>query len=218
MNTRTLLFEGLSFAALLLVAPNSHAALTVFTTQASFLAAVTAPGVDTFSDFSLTQPSPSPITRNAGPYPYRASSTTSFFGAGPVANPALSSNFDTDVITFFDIGGGANAIGAFFFGSDVTGTILTAAMAVTATDSLGATSMQTLVGAPTSFLGFVSTGTIASLSVTPVMPGTFVFPTVDNLTIALAAVAPVPEAETWSLLMAGLAALAFCVRRRARSV
>jgi len=45
------------------------------------------------------------------------------------------------------------------------------------------------------------------------MPGQFVFPAVDNLTLATR-VTPIPEPETASLLVAGLAALAFCARRR----
>ena len=207
MNLRTSLLGRLTFAALLAVSANSHAAFTVFTSQASFLAAVDAPGVDTFTGLPLTFVN-SPIARSAGPYPYSASSTTGFFGVGTAANPALSTNVDTDVITFFNLGS-ANAIGGLFFGSDILNNFVTATMVLTATDSLGATSIQTIVASPTSFLGFLSTGTIASLSVTTAMPGEFIFPTVDNLTIAV-----IPEPETWSLLLAGIAALRFCARRR----
>ena len=46
------------------------------------------------------------------------------------------------------------------------------------------------------------------------MPGEFIFPTVDDLTIAVSSVVEIPEPETWSLLVAGIAALGFCARRR----
>jgi hypothetical protein len=216
MNHHASLVEGLAFAALLVASSSSHAALTVFTSEPSFLAAVTAPGVDTFAGLPTTAETSSPITRSAGPYPYSASSTTAFFGAGTPANPALSTNVDTDVITFFDIGGGANAIGGLFFGSDTPGSFVSATIVLTVTDSLGATLTQTLAASPTSFLGFVSNGTIATLVFGTATPGEFIFPTVDDLTLAIAAVSAVPESETWSLLVAGLMALAYCGRRRRR--
>jgi hypothetical protein len=215
MNKKVSLLRGLAVAALVTATASAHAAFTVFTSEASFLAAVTAPGVDTFAGFPTATLTGSPITRSAGPYPYSASSTTSFFGVGSPANPALSTNTDSDVITFFDLGA-VNAIGGFFFGSDVEGTFVNATMVLTATDSLGAVSTQTIDTSPTSFVGFVSDGTIASLVVGTEMPGEFIFPTVDNLTIALAAVTPIPEPETWSLLVAGLAALSFGARRKRR--
>jgi hypothetical protein len=215
MNKKVSLLRGLAVAALVTATASAHAAFTVFTSEASFLAAVTAPGVDTFAGFPTATLTDSPITRSAGPYPYSASSTTSFFGVGSPANPALSTNTDSDVITFFDLGA-VNAIGGFFFGSDVEGTFVNATMVLTATDSLGAVSTQTIDTSPTSFVGFVSDGTIASLVVGTEMPGEFIFPTVDNLTMALAAVTPIPEPETWSLLVAGLAALSFGARRKRR--
>ena len=215
MNSKTSPLRTFACAALLTISANAHAAFTIFTTEASFLAAVTAPGVDTFAGLSTTAATNSPIARNAGPYPYNASSTTSFFGAGTPANPALSTNVDSDVITFFNLGA-ASAIGGFFFGSTIESTLVPATIVLTATDSLGATSTQTFLGSPTNFFGFVSDGTITSLVVNTAMPGAFIFPTVDNLTIALAAVTPVPEPQTWSLFFAGLAALTFCARRKRR--
>jgi hypothetical protein len=216
MDLNTSLLGRLAFAAALTASADcSSAAISVFTTQSNFLAAVSAPGVDTFSDLPLAVVT-SPVARTAGPYPYSASSTTGFFGAGTASNPALSTNADTDVITFFALGAGANAIGGLFFGTNTLGSLVSATMVLTVTDSLGTTSTQTFAAAAQTFIGFVSTGTIVSLVVGTSTPGEFIFPTVDNLTIALAGVTAVPELETWSLLLAGLAALSVRARRRHR--
>jgi PEP-CTERM motif-containing protein len=215
MESRTPLLARLTFACLVVASPASHADITVFASEASFLAAVSAPGVDDFTGFSTTAVTSSPITRAAGPYAYSASSATGFFGVGGLANPALSTNSDTDVITFFDLGGGASAIGGLFFGSDVEGSFVAAAVVLTATDTLGAIATRTFVATPTSFIGFVSDAAIATLVFSTSIPGQFVFPAVDNLTIAAAApVTSIPEPETWALILAGLAGLGFRARRR----
>ena len=213
MDSRVSLCGRLAFACVVIAAPAAHADITVFTTQASFLAAVSAPGVDTFTGFSTTTVTGSPIMRAAGPYTYSASSATGFFGAGSAADPALSTQSDSDAITFFNLGGGANAIGGMFFGSDLQGSFVASVVVLTATDTLGAISMQTFVATPASFIGFVSTSAIAMLVFSTSMPGNFVFPAVDNLTLAVGSVTAVPEPGTWTLLLAGLALLCFFARR-----
>jgi hypothetical protein len=207
------LVKPLAAAALLAAAGASQAAITVYTTQASYLAAITSPGVDTYTGFSITGSTPSPITRSAGPYTYTASvSTTSFFGAGTTANPWLSTNTATDSITFNAFSGGVSAIGGNFFGSDISGLFAAGNVLLVATDSLGATSTQTITGATTSsFLGFVSTGLVTSLVLSAVQPATPLWPTADNLTLGIAAV---PEPQTYAMLLAGLGFVGFMARRR----
>lgn len=208
--------KPLAAAILLAFAGASQAAISVFTTQASFLAAVTAPGVDTFAGFSVTSATASPINRSAGSYTYTASAPDGFFGAGTAANPWLSTNSAGDSITFSNFGSGVSAIGGLFFGSDVNGAFASGSLTLLATDALGATSTQTLAGSLTSFLGFVSTTSMTSLVLSAVQPaGGFLWPTADNLTLATGAVTtPVPEPETYALFMAGLAALGVFARRR----
>ncbi|WP_311959270.1 hypothetical protein, partial [Acinetobacter baumannii] len=97
-------------------------ALVVHTSQADFLAATSSTGTDTFDGFLTTGPTQGPLNRAAGSYSYTANvSTTSFFGAGTPANPWLSTNTASDSITFTNFSGGAQAIGANFFGSDILG-------------------------------------------------------------------------------------------------
>jgi hypothetical protein len=214
MVSKSFMFKPLAAAALLAVATASQAGLTVYTSQAAFLAATTAPGVDTYTGFSITGSTPSPIIRTAGAYGYTASvSTTSFFGAGTTANPWLSTNTATDSITFNTFTGGVQAIGGNFFGSDISGLFSAGDVTLVATDSLGATSSQTIVAATvSSFLGFVSTGSITSLVLSAVQPVSPLWPTADNLT--LARVSAVPEVQTYAMMLAGLGLMGFMARRR----
>lgn len=216
--------KPLVLAALVCTAGASQAALTVYTTQASFLAAVTAPGTDTFTGFNILNSTPSPITRSAGAYGYTATTNNlstvgafGFYGGGTSADPYLSTNNAADTMSFGTFTGGASAIGGNFFASNVGGLYTTGSVTVTAFDTSGSV-FRTIAptGALTgSFLGFVSTTAVTSLTVASVQPSatTFVWPTVDNLT--LAAVAPVPEPGTYALMLAGLGLVGFAARRRA---
>lgn len=214
MGSKSFMFKPLAAAALLVIATASQAGLTVYTSQAAFLAATTAPGVDTYTGLSIIGSTPSPLIRTAGAYGYTAAvSTTSFFGAGTTANPWLSTNTATDSITFSTFTGGVQAIGGNFFGSDISGLFSAGDVTLVATDSLGATSSQTIVAATvSSFLGFVSTGSITSLVLSAVQPVSPLWPTADNLT--LARVAAVPEAQTYAMMLAGLGLMGFMARRR----
>ncbi len=215
MISKTALLRPIAFAALLGAATASHAVVTVYTSQAAFNAATSAQGVDTFTGLSITGSTPSPITRTAGAYTYTgAVTTTSFFGAGTTADPWLSTNTATDTMTFNTFIGGVQAVGGNFFGSNISGLFQAGDITVTATDASG-TVTQTIVGATTtSFLGFVSTGAMTSLTVASVQPTTgFLWPTVDNLTLAKN-ITVVPEPETYAMMLAGLGLVGFFARRR----
>ena len=200
----------------------SYAAITVYTSQASFLAAVGTAGVDTFAGFSTTGSTPSPIVRTAGAYGYTGSvSTTSFFGAGTAANPWLSTNTATDTMTFNAFTGGTIAgFGGNFFGSDITGAFAAGNITLTATDASGTTTYTLVAPTTASFIGFVSTTGILSATVASVQPTSgFLWPTVDNLTLAAPrAVTPgVPEPATWAMMIVGFGLVGGAMRRRAVS-
>jgi hypothetical protein len=190
MPNRSSTLTRLTAATLLLAAGTSHAAITVYTDQAAFLAAVSTPGVDTYLGFSITGSTPSPINRTAGPYSYTGSaSSSSFFGAGTVADPWLSTNTATDTITLNAFPPAVFAAGGLFFGSNVSGAFQSGDITIVASDSNGAVATQTITAATqSSFRGFVSDFPLTSLTVQSVQPTTgFLWPTVDNLTLAIIA-------------------------------
>jgi hypothetical protein len=180
-------------AFLLGLASTAQAALTVYTDQAAFLAAVTAPGTDTFDDLQLLQPFPGPLSRTAGPYSYSASTTsTDFYNPGSAADVWLSTNVAADTITFNAIPANVRGIGGRFFATDFDGAV-SAGQTVTlvATDGGGNVTRSIVNGNETSFLGFVSTGPLTALTISAIQltPDT-AWPTVNNLILAAAAAPP----------------------------
>ena len=199
-------------AALLGLSGVAQAALTVHNTQASFLAAVISPGTDTFDDLVVgTSIGPGGLSRAAAPYNYDV--TSDFVVAGTGTDAWLSTNNSTDVMVFGNFVGGVKAAGGLFFGSDIAGNFLPGqSIKVVATDASGSNT-QTLLNTTTStFLGFVSTGAMISLTVTAVGSNVDVWPTVNNLVLASAM--PVPEPETYAMMLAGLGLVGFLARRR----
>jgi hypothetical protein len=189
-------------------------AATVFTSQAAFNAATTAPGLDTFTGFFFGL-SPSPIARSAGAYSYSAAAAGSFIGAGPLADPWLSTNVATDSITFYNFATAISAIGANFFGSDVAGDFQSGSIALSLTDSFGVTSHTIINATTSSFIGFVSDGTITSLTVSAVQPaGSYLWPTVDDLRLAQGLTSAVPEPATWAMMILGFAGVGYMNYRR----
>jgi hypothetical protein len=190
----------------------SQATLTLYYTQASFEAAVGVVGTDTYSTLAPGWTA-SPINRSAGAYAYTASTPNDLWVVGTAVNPGLSTNIAADTITFNGFSPGVVAIGGNFFGSASGGGFAAGDIKLVAKDSAGPFSLN-IGGAQTgAFFGFVSDTTLLSLTVSAVQPaGGFLWPTVDNLVLANAA--PVPEPETYALMLAGLVWVGLLARRR----
>ncbi len=206
----------------LFCAASAHATITIYNTQASYLAAISMPGVDTYDDLDPTTSLAGPVNRTAGAYAYTASvgpTSTLFFPAGVSPGDVwLSTNNRLDTVTFNSFSTGVRGVGGNFFGSNSGGSFTTpSSITVTATDGSG-TVTQTLVN-PTvnSFVGFVSTGALTSVTTFVGVAGTGlagVWPTVNNLTLGTVAV--VPETQTLAMMLGGLAMLGMAVRRSKR--
>lgn len=216
-------FLSRSLAGLALAAVSSASIATpiVYTSSASFLAASSSAATDTFDDVSITASTLGPTTRTAGSWQYSvdASDGVGLFGAGVDADHWLSANNATASLVFGSFSSGARGIGGFFFGSTVDGTYAPGAITLIATDA-GGSATWTISGATqTSFVGFVSSSPLLSLTVTAVQPtlAGFLWPTVNDLVLAAAPLPPVPavpEPATAAMLLFGLGALALAGRHR----
>ena len=202
-------------AAALVAAAGSQAAVTLYTSEASFLDAVAGAATDTFDDLVPGQSYESALLRSAGDIGYSVASgpgSDLLYGAGSAEDAWLSTNLAGDAITFSDFGTGIGAIGADVFGSTIDGAFQRfTSIVVTVTDASGTFSTTLNRTTTGTFVGFVSDSLITSFSVAA-SPGLFRerWPTVDDLILAN----PVPEADAGMMLLAGLGVMALLVSRR----
>lgn len=197
--------KPLCLAALLCAAAGAQAAITVYTSESAFLAAVSAPGTDTFDDLTVA-PYGDTVYRTAGAYNYQAYSATGIWGAGGPTDFWLSNNTRYNPIVFSQFSSGVSAFGGNFFASDIAGQFVPdGTMVLTAVD--GGTLTYDLTGATTgSFVGFVSTAPLSS--VTLGTDGGEYWPTANNVVLA------VPEPATYGMMLVGMTLLGVAARRR----
>ena len=207
MSIKLLSLKPLCLAALLCASTVANAGITVYTSQSDFLAAVSAPGTDTYDDLPVDLYGPS-LDRSAGAYTYTVSSPNGIWGAGGPGDYWLSNAARTDPITFGNFSAGVSAFGGFFFASDVTGAYVPGGdLVLSAAD--GSTLTYSLAGATrTSFLGFVSDSGLSSVTLLSSPNGSY-WPTANDVVLAA-----VPEPATYGMFLAGLGFLGLMARRR----
>jgi hypothetical protein len=208
MNTKLFPLKTLALAALLFSAAAAQAEITIFTSQSSFLSAVKAPGVDTYDDLTVMS-YPQLLSRSAGVYDYTVETESNLYGAGGGTDHWLSTNAVGEPMIFTGFAGKVTAFGGNFFGSDIAGQFLPGtSVMLTAFDGTSATYQldNTTTG---SFLGFTSTSPLVRVTLSSV--GNY-WPTANNVTLGIAA--PVPEPETYAMLLGGLMLLGGAARRR----
>lgn len=201
--------KPLCLAALLCAAAagtTANAAITVYTSQSSFLAAVSSAGTDSFNDLTV-DPLGDSIARTAGAYSYTASAAGGLYGAGAAGDYWLSTNMRADPIVFSGFTPGVSAFGGNFFGSDIAGDyVASGTLLLTASD--GTTLNYTLNGATqSSFLGFISDTGLNTVTIEASPDGAY-WPTANNVVLA------VPEPATYGMFAAGLGLLGMWGRRR----
>jgi hypothetical protein len=193
----------------------ASAQVTVYTNQASFLAAVQA-GYYTESYDSLppsgTQlPASMPFSQGAFAYTVSATNnaTASLYSAGAGTDLWLSTNNTTDVMNYSPTSGNVTAMGGFFFGSDIAGNFQQASITV----QVNGGSPQTFSApSPTNgaFIGFTSTSPFTLLTVAADQSAGTRWPTVNDFTVGIAQTVPEPT----SLALLGIPALGLAWKRR----
>jgi hypothetical protein len=216
VRSRTLVLAAVAAVAANTAAPASaRAQFTVYTSLDAWLAAVSAPGLDTFDDLGAGS-FPSPTTRTAGSYSYRAgTSGGDFFMIGTQSDRWLSTDNSADLV-FDDFSPTVRGVGGFFFPTNYDGDVIDGSLVLTAVGAGGTTTVTLTNTGATSFWGVVSSGAITSLTVAPVIAGDGVWSTVNDLRLG-AAVAPVnvvPEPSTYALFATGVAGVGLIARRR----
>jgi hypothetical protein len=208
--------KSLTLAVLLCTATAAaQANIMIFTDRAAFLAALQMPGIDTFNDLTVSQTG-TPLFRTAGVYSYQASAgpVSDFYPAGSGSDTWLANTVASDTITFSNFSAGLRAFGGNFFGSDVNGAFLPGqTMVVSANDGRGTITVDLFNTTTTSFVGFIADDPLASVTLSPnPVPGSAYWVTANDMTMGL--VNPVPEPETYAMLLGGLAVVGFAARRR----
>lgn len=213
-----------ALVALLAAAGSANAALTVYTDSASFLVALSAPGVDSFDDLPLEADIDDPLARAAGGYAYSAASfggAAGLVGVGTPDDVWLSTRDSFADLMLSGIPPGVRAVGGYFFatlesGAPALGPTLGVDVKVTVTaNTASATASESVTKllvnpTTTSFVGFVSTDPFTSFQVSAGGNNTD-FVTANGLTMGT--VTAVPEPQTWALFLAG-AGLMVVARRR----
>ena len=218
MNPKPLSLKSLTLAVLLCTAAVAQADVTVYTDRASFLAALTLPGTDTYDDLSMNETG-TPLSRTAGAYSYQASAgpVSDFYPAGDGADIWLANTVASDTITFSNFTAGLRAFGGNFFGSDVNGAFSPGrTMVLTANDGATSRTVNLYDTTTTTFLGFISTNPLASVTLRPDgIAGNVYWATANDVTMGV--VNAIPEPETYGMLLAGLALVGYAARRRRAS-
>lgn len=194
-----------ALACLLACASAANAAITVYTTPTSFMAATAGLASDTFNAEPLGGPN-FPHIGSAGPYGYSAdASFDGIYFVGTVADVWMSTTSPAETITFYDLVGGVQAVGGYFFATDFDGAVIAGlTMTLSATDTQGTVTRSLANSSAGSFLGFVSDSQLVSLRVDAALPAVGdSFATVNDLSLGMAASA-VPEPTALVLMLAGL--------------
>lgn len=198
MSSIRLLASALALGAM---SASAWAGTTVYYTSSAFMAQ-TAPGAYTETFDGLAMPDAGPVLFSAGGYSYSLSAPSDIYASGDFVgtsqiNEALTINF---------LSGNVYAVGANFFATNISDAFQSVQISVALND--GTSVSFTPASFAQSYLGFVSTTAISSLTISA--PGVSLYAGLDNLTVAAA----VPEPASVVLASLGLIGVAAAARRR----
>lgn len=207
--------RALAVAAALCAAGAAQATIT-FVTSASAQPFPTATR-DSFSDLAINSEQGLSITRSAGDFRYTLGSTysdptnSSLYVVPAAGTGAVSTGWFADSLVFTLLSP-VYAFGGNFFGTNLLGEVASGALTLTVTDAQGTTRSQAIGGnSLTAFTGIVSDVPLRLVTLSITSPNTSVFASADNI---LLSAAPVPEPQTWALMLAGGAMMLSLAKRR----
>ncbi len=221
MHIHRFAIRALAVAAILASAGQAKASLTFFDSQAAYMAAISAPGVDNYESMPWADMG-SFVEGQAGEHYYAAWAVaetgdwTGLYAAGSSSDLWLSTNVAADYLTYGYFSDKVNAAGGFFFGSNEMGEFKAGqTIRVNAIDSDGEELNVLMENArPDSFYGFVSTSHLEYFQVSALQPnGEFTWVAGNDLTLGSIAAA-VPEPGSYAMLLAGLGLLGAVGQRK----
>jgi hypothetical protein len=198
------------------MASSANAAITLFTNQAEFEAALTSSYLNDFTGAGELQVNYTASDPGTG-FSYQATQS----GAGPnpentyQVNNLLQTFFSSHNLLFTSTSNNYNAIGGNFFITNVDGNFISQALTVTVTngiDTLTTPSFTPTNATTGSFRGFISTSPITTLTINNATIQRYA--SADNLRVGSTLVAAAPEPGTFALLALGTFAGGIVCRRR----
>ena len=204
--------------ALTALAVPAHAAITAYSTSATFTATLLAGSYrETFTGTTGSGTASIPFSGGTPTVAYTVTAPSNTTSDGVYrSGTIIGNNLPGESLAFTPTSGNISAFGGEFFITNVSDTFQAQPVTLTVTDSLGASLSQTYT--PTSasvgsFRGFTSTGTITSIVLSaPNITAANYYNSVDN--VIAGRVAAVPEPATMAALALGAVAM---LRRRKRA-
>jgi hypothetical protein len=184
---------------------SAQGVLTFHTTQASFNAATTQRGTDTFNSMGLGAVA-SPVVRSAGGYTLSAGNPQGafFFNVGSASDVWLSTENHDDQMVFNGFSPSVQAVGGFFFPTLQSGAATPGIMTMWVTDASGVTTQTFASGGSVSFFGVVSTAPILEVRIASVQPAVGrVWPGANDLTLGQAIPTPSALVSAAALMLLG---------------
>jgi hypothetical protein len=217
LTHRPLALAGL--LALALTTP-ARATFIVYTSQASYLAALAPnPFIDSYNDLPQNEIF-TPLNRSGNGFSYVANGTTrDLFGAGSSTDVWLSTAYTVDSLVYNPTSSNVRGVGGFFFGTDIHGAFQAGVTVnITAVDGTQTLMQSFTATTTTTFFGVISNGPITSFDVSvnqpPLSAGAFATAN-DFIVGATPTAVPAPPTLLLGLVGVGVAGVAR-LRRRGR--